>query len=75
MDEGYDRINLERCRMLLDGEPLPTLPEAAFHLSPRALASAPAADDLERASAPRRPSRVGEPRSGRRPRNATRSSP
>ena len=47
MDEGYDRINLERCRMLLAGEPLPTLPEAAFRLSRRAAASAPADDDVE----------------------------
>jgi deoxyribonuclease IV len=58
MDEGYDRINLERCRLLLAGEPLPTLPEAAFRLSRRAAASAPADDDVERA----------EPRTGRRAR-------
>jgi len=48
MDEGYDRTNLERCRLLLAGEPLPTLPEAAFRLSRRAAASAPAEDDVER---------------------------
>jgi deoxyribonuclease-4 len=48
MDEGYDQINLERCRMLLAGEPLPALPEAAFRLSRRAAASAPADDDVER---------------------------
>jgi deoxyribonuclease-4 len=47
MDAGYDRINLERCRLLLAGEPLPTLPEAAFRLSRRAAASAPADDDVE----------------------------
>jgi hypothetical protein len=47
MDEGYDRINLERCRMLLAGEPLPTLPDAAFRLSRRAAASAPADDDVD----------------------------
>ncbi len=46
MDEGYDRINLERCRMLLAGESLPALPEAAFRLSRRAAASAPADDDI-----------------------------
>jgi len=48
MDEGYDRINLERCRMLLAGERLPALPESAFRLSRRAAASAPAEDDVER---------------------------
>jgi len=56
MDEGYDKINLERCRMLLAGEPLPTLPEAAFRLSRRAAASAPAGDDIA-ASARRTPAR------------------
>jgi deoxyribonuclease IV len=56
MDEGYDRINLDRCRMLLAGEPLPTLPEAAFRLSRRAAASGPADDDVE---APAR--RAGKP--------------
>ena len=35
MDDGYDAINLERCRMLLAGEPLPKLPPAAFQLSRR----------------------------------------
>jgi deoxyribonuclease-4 len=64
MDEGYDRINLERCRMLLAGEPLPTLPEAAFRLSRRAAASAPADDDVE---APAR--RAGGP--GQRPARAS----
>jgi deoxyribonuclease-4 len=56
MDEGYDRINLERCRMLLAGEPLPTLPPSAFSLSRRSAASAPAEDDVDR---------PGRPRSGR----------
>ena len=50
MDEGYDRINLERCRMLLEGEPLPMLPDSAFNLSRRAAASAPADDDVERSA-------------------------
>jgi deoxyribonuclease-4 len=50
MDEGYDQINLERCRMLVAGEPLPTLPEAAFRLARRAAASAPADDDVDRGS-------------------------
>ena len=47
MDEGYDGINLDRCRMLLAGEQLPTLPESAFRLSRRAAASAPADDDVD----------------------------
>jgi deoxyribonuclease IV len=48
MDEGYDAINLERCRMLLAREPLPNLPPEAFRLSRRTAASGPAADDVER---------------------------
>jgi deoxyribonuclease IV len=48
MDEGYDLINIQRCRMLFAGDPLPTLPDAAFRLSRRAAASAPADDDVER---------------------------
>ena len=63
MDEGYDRTNLERCRLLLAGEPLPTLPEAAFRLSRRAAASAPAEDDIERPG--NRPNRASSgPRGG-----------
>lgn len=55
MDEGYDRINLERCRMLIAGEPLPPLPPSAFRTSRRATASAPADDDVDlRAAAPAR---------------------
>ena len=53
MDEGYDAVNLERCRMLLAGEPLPKLPPAAFQLSRRTATSAPAADDVERMAEPR----------------------
>ena len=30
MDDGFDAINLERARMLVRGEALPALPEAAF---------------------------------------------
>jgi len=74
MDEGYDAINLERCRSLIAGEPLPKLPPAAFRLSRRAAASAPAEDDIERA--PRGTQR--EPRSGQReprePRSAAKAS-
>jgi len=48
MDEGYDAINLERCRMLIAGESLPKLPPEAFRLSRRTAASGPAAEDVER---------------------------
>ena len=67
MDEGYDRINLERCRMLLAGEPLPTLPEAAFRLARRAAASAPADDDVDRRGQRAGGSRQGPVGPGRRP--------
>jgi deoxyribonuclease IV len=30
MDSGYDAVNLERARLLIRGEPLPTLPAEAF---------------------------------------------
>jgi hypothetical protein len=30
MDVGYDRVNLDRVRLLLAGEPLPELPPEAF---------------------------------------------
>ena len=49
MDEGYDAINLERCRALIAGVVLEPLPEAAFQLSRRAAASGPAEDDIEAA--------------------------
>jgi hypothetical protein len=48
MEEGYDAINLDRCKALLAGEPLARLPDAAFRLSRRAAASAPADDDVDR---------------------------
>ena len=51
MDEGYDAINLDRCRALLAGEALAPLPPEAFTLSRRTRASAPADDDVERAPA------------------------
>jgi deoxyribonuclease-4 len=47
MEDGYDAINLERCRMLMAGEPLPPLPPEAFRFSRRTAASAPAEDDVE----------------------------
>ena len=50
MDEGYDAINLERCRALIAGEPLGDLPEGALSLARRTVASAPADDDVERPS-------------------------
>jgi len=57
MDDGYDRINLERARALIEGEDLPTLPPEAFLFKRRSAASAPADDDidLEHAPAARRP--------------------
>src|SRR6478672_2776206 len=45
MDEGYDAVNLARCRSLIGGEPLGPLPPAAFRLARRTAGSAPAADD------------------------------
>lgn len=64
MDEGYDAINLERCRLLIAGEPLPKLPPEAFRLSRRTAASGPRADDVERESA-RRSGRTGAGRQRR----------
>ena len=49
MDDGYDRINLERAAMLIAGEPLPALPPEAFEFKRRSSASAPADDDVDRA--------------------------
>ena len=49
MDEGYDAINLERCRALIAGAALDPLPREAFELSRRAASSGPAADDVEAA--------------------------
>jgi deoxyribonuclease-4 len=66
MDEGYDAINLDRCRALLAGAPLERLPDAAFRLSRRAAASAPADDDVDRrGSAGRQPKEGGARRSPR----------
>jgi deoxyribonuclease-4 len=49
MDEGYDKVNLERCRALLAGATqLDPLPAAAFRLSRRTAASAPAPGDVAR---------------------------
>ena len=47
MDEGYDQINLDRCRALIAGVALDPLPPEAFQLSRRAAASGPADDDVE----------------------------
>jgi deoxyribonuclease-4 len=62
MDDGYDQVNLDRCRALLAGVPLDPLPEAAFRLSRRSAASAPAESDVDpssvragRGARPRRP--------------------
>jgi deoxyribonuclease-4 len=66
MDDGYDLVNLERCRALLAGQTLDPLPEDAFKVSRRSSASAPADDDVERPSGSARP--VGGKRAGRRAR-------
>jgi deoxyribonuclease IV len=63
MDDGYDLINLERCRALVAGLELDPLPEAAFKVSRRSSASAPADDDVERQGHGPRPGRRA--RSGR----------
>lgn len=49
MAEGYDAINLARCRALIAGEPLAPLPPEAFLFSRRTASSAPAEDDVVRA--------------------------
>ncbi len=42
MDEGYDAINIARCRDLLAGRPLPALPEEALSMPGSRSRSAPA---------------------------------
>jgi deoxyribonuclease-4 len=63
MDEGYDAINLDRCRALIAGVPLDPLPPAAFRFSRRTAASAPADDDVE--GPPRKPARRAPARTRR----------
>jgi len=46
MDEGFDRVNLERARSLLEDRPLETLGPEAFQLSRRTRSAAPSADDV-----------------------------
>lgn len=48
MDDGYDRINLQRARALFAGATLAKLPPEAFLFKRRAAASAPADDDIDR---------------------------
>ena len=48
MDDGYDRINLQRARALIAGATLSELPPEAFFFKRRAAASAPADDDVDR---------------------------
>jgi sugar phosphate isomerase/epimerase len=45
MDEGYDAVNMERVRGLLEGERLEALPEAALHLRGSRARTAPADAD------------------------------
>ena len=48
MDEGYDAVNLGRARAIAAGEPLATLPPAAFHLRSARGRSAPPDPDAAR---------------------------
>lgn len=50
MDEGYDRVNLERARALRDDRPLEALGPEAFDLSRRTRSAAPSDDDVEGAA-------------------------
>ncbi len=45
MDDGYDAVNLDRARALVDGRALDELPPAAFHTRSAKGRSAPAEDD------------------------------
>jgi deoxyribonuclease-4 len=54
MDDGYDRINLQRARALIAGATLSELPPEAFEFKRRSSASAPADDDVDRRPARRR---------------------
>lgn len=54
MAEGYDAVNLERARALLEDRPLETLGPEAFELKRRTHAAAPADDDVEAEPAPAR---------------------
>jgi deoxyribonuclease IV len=45
MDDGYDAVNLQRARYLVEGLPLPDLPPEAFHTRSHKGRSAPAEDD------------------------------
>jgi len=45
MDDGYDAVNLDRLRDLVNGRALATLPPAAFHTRSAKGRSAPAEDD------------------------------
>ena len=55
MDEGYDAVNLDRARDLVEGRPLASLPPQAFHTRSAKGRSAPAEDELppEDAAPPR----------------------
>jgi deoxyribonuclease IV len=45
MDSGFDAVNMERVRMLMEDEPLPQLPPEAFELRGSGSRSAPPASD------------------------------
>jgi deoxyribonuclease IV len=44
MDSGYDAINLQRARLLIDGQPLPDLPAEAFTMRSSRSRTGPASD-------------------------------
>jgi deoxyribonuclease IV len=54
MDEGYDAVNLGRARAIAAGEPLATLPPAAFHLRSARGRSAPPDPEGPKGTAARR---------------------
>jgi hypothetical protein len=72
MDEGYDAVNVARCRDLLAGRPLPDLPESALSMPGSRSRSAPArepGDEEEDDGTRRTPRNAGESR--RPPHEAT----
>jgi deoxyribonuclease-4 len=57
MDEGYDLVNLARCRDLMEGRPLAKLPEAALSMPGSRSRSAPAREPGDEDEGPRKRSR------------------
>jgi hypothetical protein len=57
MDDGYDLVNLARCRDLMEGRPLAELPEAALSLPGSRSRSAPAREPGDEDEGPKRSGR------------------